>query len=128
MTYLVSRPRPDVERLESSAVDSSFPSGHVAAAAAYGALVIIVYWHVRSRIVRALVIVFSVAMPLIVGWARMHRGMHHLTDVIAGLLLGIVSVVAQLVDDPPRRATHRADLGRDAGLTSGHLDVRAVVG
>jgi len=93
VTYLVARPRPDVERLESSPVDSSFPSGHVAAAAAYGALVIIVYWHVRNRLARACVIALSVAIPVIVGWARMYRGMHHLTDVLAGVLLGIVSVV-----------------------------------
>lgn len=92
VTYLVARPRPDVERLESSPVDSSFPSGHVAAAAAYGALVIIVYWHVRNRLARALVIALSVAIPVIVGWARLYRGMHHLTDVLAGVLLGIVSV------------------------------------
>ena len=32
-------------------------------------------------------------MPFIVGIARMYRGMHHLTDVIAGVLLGVVSVV-----------------------------------
>jgi len=93
VTYIVSRPRPDVQRLESSPVDSSFPSGHVAAAAAYGALIVIVYWHTRNRVARGLVVALCVALPLIVGWARMYRGMHHLTDVIAGLLLGIVSVV-----------------------------------
>jgi undecaprenyl-diphosphatase len=93
VTYLVARPRPDVERLESSPVDSSFPSGHVAAAAAYGALVIIVYWHSRRRVARAAIVVLSVAVPVIVAWARMYRGMHHLTDVIAGVLLGIMSVV-----------------------------------
>lgn len=92
VTYLIARPRPE-NGLESSPVDSSFPSGHVAAAAAYGALVIIVYWHVRNRLARALVIALSVAIPVIVGWARMYRGMHHLTDVLAGVLLGIVSVV-----------------------------------
>ena len=116
VTYLVSRPRPDVERLESSAVDSGFPSGHVAAAAAYGALIIIVYWHVHSRIARATVIVVSVAMPLVVGWARMHRGMHHLTDVIAGLLLGIVSVLLSwwMI----HRAVRRTELTSDKALVS----------
>ncbi len=93
VTYVVARPRPDVERLESSPVDSSFPSGHVAAAAAYGALIVIVFWHVRNRVARAAIVVFSIAIPLIVAWARMYRGMHHLTDVIAGALLGIASVV-----------------------------------
>ncbi len=92
VTYLVARPRPDVERLESSPVDSSFPSGHVAAGAAYGALIIILYWHVRNRVARACIVVLCVAIPVIVGWARMYRGMHHLTDVLAGVLLGIVSV------------------------------------
>ena len=51
------------------------------------------YWHTRNRVARGLVVALCVALPLIVGWARMYRGMHHLTDVIAGLLLGIVSVV-----------------------------------
>ncbi len=32
-------------------------------------------------------------MPFIVGVARMYRGMHHLTDVIAGVVLGVASVV-----------------------------------
>jgi undecaprenyl-diphosphatase len=93
VTTLVSRPRPDVKQLDSSPVDSSFPSGHVAAAAVYGALVIVVFWHVRSRVARTAVVVLSVAIPIIVGWARMYRGMHHLTDVAAGLVLGIVSVL-----------------------------------
>ncbi len=52
ITYLVGRSRPDVERLDTSPVDSSFPSGHVAAAAAYGALVIIVFWHTRNWWIR----------------------------------------------------------------------------
>ena len=93
VTTLVAPAPARRERLESSPVDSSFPSGHVAAAAVYGALVIVVYWHVRSRVARASVIVLSVAIPVIVGLARMYRGMHNLTDVIAGLVLGIVSVV-----------------------------------
>jgi membrane-associated phospholipid phosphatase len=93
ITFLVSRPRPDVERLETSPVDTSFPSGHVAAGAAYGALIIIVFWHTRRTWARMLIVALSIAVPAIVGWARLYRGMHHLTDVIAGVVLGVVSVV-----------------------------------
>ena len=93
VTWIVARPRPDVERLDGSPVDSSFPSGHAAAAACYVALAIVVFWHTRKRWIRALVVVVTVSMPFIVGIARMYRGMHHLTDVIAGALLGVTSVV-----------------------------------
>ena len=96
-TWIVSRPRPDVERLDSSPVGSSFPSGHVAAAVAYGAVAVVVFQRVRNRVVRAIVVVVIVAVPVIVAWARMYRGMHYLTDVIAGALLGAASVIAVVV-------------------------------
>jgi membrane-associated phospholipid phosphatase len=92
ITFLVGRSRPDVERLDSSPVGSSFPSGHVAAAAAYGALAIIVFWHTRSKWIRLATLLLIVAIPVIVGASRMYRGMHFLSDVIAGAALGVLSV------------------------------------
>ena len=92
VTYMIGRPRPD-DPLETSPVNSSFPSGHVAAAAAYGALVIIVFWHTRKFWIRALVILFSVLVPLVVALSRMYRGMHFLSDVVAGAALGVAAVV-----------------------------------
>ncbi|WP_051062738.1 phosphatase PAP2 family protein [Ilumatobacter nonamiensis] len=93
VSFIVGRPRPDVERLLDSPVDSSFPSGHVAAATVYGALVIIVFWHTRNRWIRALAVVLLVAVVLAVALARMYQGMHYLSDVVAGVVLGIVSLV-----------------------------------
>ena len=49
----------------------------------------------RSRGSSSSVVV--VAVPIIVAWARMYRGMHYLTDVIAGALLGAASVIAVVV-------------------------------
>lgn len=92
-TFIVKRPRPDVERLLDSPVNSSFPSGHVAAATVYAALAFIVLWHTRRMWLRALAVVLAVAAPLIVAWARMYQGMHFLTDVIGGMILGLASVV-----------------------------------
>jgi membrane-associated phospholipid phosphatase len=105
VTYLVARPRPD-DRLESSPVNSSFPSGHVAAAAAYSALVIVVFWHTRKWWIRALVIVVSAAIPIVVAMSRMYRGMHFLSDVVAGAALGFAAVALSwwLI----RRAVHRS--------------------
>ena len=92
-TWLVGRPRPDVPRLEESPVDSSWPSGHVAAATAYAAIAVVVFWRVENKVVRAITVVLVIAVPVIVGWARTYAGMHHLTDVVSGAVLGAVCVV-----------------------------------
>lgn len=101
VTWLVGRPRPDVPRLEESPVDSSWPSGHTAAATAYAAMVVVVWWHVDNRAVRIATVVVAIAVPLIVGWSRTYAGMHHVTDVIAGAVLGAVwvAVVWRLLHD-----------------------------
>ena len=92
VTWIVKRPRPPVEQLDGSPVSSSFPSGHVAAAVCYSAIAIVVFWHTRRTWARVLAVVLSIAVPLIVGWARAYRGMHHVSDVVAGVVLGAVTV------------------------------------
>ena len=92
VTWMVGRPRPDVARLEMSPVDSSFPSGHAAAAVVYSAIVVVVFWHTRRFWIRFMFSVLAVAVAVIVGLSRLYRGMHHLTDVFAGFALGAVSI------------------------------------
>jgi membrane-associated phospholipid phosphatase len=94
-SLIVPRERPTVPRLESLPVDASYPSGHTAAAIAlYGGLLLLLISRVRNTAVTVLAWAFIVAIPLFVGWARMYRGMHHLTDTGAGVLLGIGALVA----------------------------------
>ncbi len=90
---IIGRPRPEVEQLLHSPVDTSFPSGHVAAATVYAALAIIVFWHTRSSWARGLAVIAAIIVPAVVGWARMYQGMHYLSDVIAGVALGAVSLI-----------------------------------
>ena len=92
VTSIVGRPRPDVPRLEDSPVNSSYPSGHVAAATVYGAFVVIVFWHTTSRWIRSLSVGVFVAVLGAVVWSRLYQGMHFLSDVIAGIVLGLVSL------------------------------------
>ncbi len=105
VTYLVARPRPDVARLEGSSVDSSFPSGHAAAAVVYSAVLIVVFWHTRKWWVRIIAGIVTLSVAVIVAVSRVYRGMHYLTDVIAGCLLGAASVVCcwWLIDRVLRR-------------------------
>lgn len=96
-TTIVSRPRPDVVHLQDSPVNSSFPSGHVAAATAYLAIALVVSWHVRGRLARAAVWAVPVLVTAAVAWARLYQGMHFLSDVLFGMVLGIWSVAVAAI-------------------------------
>ena len=124
VTTIVGRHRPDVPRLDGSPVGSSFPSGHTAAAAAYLAIAAVVFWHTGKRWARWLVAVGTGVVPVIVALARMYRGMHFLSDTIAGALLGVGSVLLTVVvlgRSPEgsritrRRPGHRHTIAQDNG-------------
>jgi membrane-associated phospholipid phosphatase len=97
-TYVISRNRPAVPRLESLIVADSFPSGHTAAAVAlYGSLAIIVCAETRRRLWRAPVLILAVAAPIIVATSRVYRGMHNPTDVVSGALIGAACIAVSYV-------------------------------
>ncbi len=93
ITLIVGRPRPAAPRLDGSPVGSSFPSGHTAAAACYAGIVVVLVLHHHRRWVWTVGLAVVAAVTAAVGWARLYRGMHHLTDVVAGALLGTIAVV-----------------------------------
>jgi len=91
LTLLVDRNRPAVEHLDIAPPTSSFPSGHTAAAVVlYGAIAIIAADNFRSAGAVRVLMALAILIPPIVGVARIYRGMHYTTDVIAGAALGIV--------------------------------------
>jgi undecaprenyl-diphosphatase len=124
-SFVVDRPRPPIAHLDPIPPTGAFPSGHSAAAVAfYGAIAIIVCWHTRNRIARTIAIGAAFVVPLIVATSRMYRGMHHLSDVVVGLVIGLVSLgVTWLVVrngpasqlEPNRHARHT---GADAPVSS----------
>ncbi|MGZ4309954.1 MAG: phosphatase PAP2 family protein [Gaiellaceae bacterium] len=94
VTLLIHRERPDVHRLDQLPANTSYYSGHTAASVAvYCGLGMLITSRIHSPALRALSWVIAIAIPLMVGLSRMYRGMHHPTDVCAGLLIGIGSLV-----------------------------------
>jgi undecaprenyl-diphosphatase len=90
---VVSREAPDVERLDPVSPLGSYPSAHTAAATALlVAVTLLVGWHVGRRAIRVPLLVVLIAIPILVGFADLYRGTHHLTDVLAGYLAGLGSV------------------------------------
>ncbi|GAA2852616.1 phosphatase PAP2 family protein [Nonomuraea rubra] len=88
-TEAVGRHRPPVQHLDPAPPTSSFPSGHVSAAVAfYCGVALVLTTRVRGAAARAAIWTPAVLAPLAVGFSRLYRGMHFLTDVVWGLLLG----------------------------------------
>jgi membrane-associated phospholipid phosphatase len=92
-THLVGRTRPTVERLDPTPPTSSFPSGHVGAATALYATFALMATRIDNPLVRRLVITWCVLAPAFVTGARLYRGAHHVTDVVFGILNGVVCAV-----------------------------------
>jgi undecaprenyl-diphosphatase len=120
-SFAVDRARPPVGQLDAIPPTGAFPSGHVAAAVAfYGAIAIIVCWHTRNRLGRGVAIAAVVVLPPIVGMSRMYRGMHHLSDVVVGAVIGAASlfVVHRIVLRPEDAVTAPPQQSSAAAITT----------
>jgi membrane-associated phospholipid phosphatase len=112
--FFVDRDRPNVPRLESLPVDASYPSGHTAAGLAlYSGFALLLTRRMASTWTKVLVWAIALAIPPIVAVSRIYRGMHHPSDALAGLAMGIAALLlalllARVTDVVARR---RADWG-----------------
>lgn len=86
----ISRARPaDVAYYE--VVHYSFPSGHATTALAlYGMLAYFLYRHYDKYKYQKLCLWLAVVLSLLVGFSRIYLGVHYLSDVLAGFLLGVL--------------------------------------
>ena len=85
---LIGRHRPEIE-LDVTVVTSSFPSGHATAAVAvYGFLAYAIARVLPNIRERFEVAYWSAILILLIGLSRIFLGVHFLTDVIGGLLVG----------------------------------------
>jgi undecaprenyl-diphosphatase len=62
------------------------------------------------------------AVPCAVGLSRLYRGMHHPSDVVAGVVLGTLCILLAhrvVLAEPAGRRTLRAAPGRPSGVGVG---------
>jgi membrane-associated phospholipid phosphatase len=93
----VPRQRPSVPRLEDLEADTSYPSGHTAAAVAvYAGLVLLLTTRFTSSLTKALAWTGAILLISFVALSRMYQGMHHPLDVLGGVLVGIGAILVAL--------------------------------
>ncbi len=110
------RPRPSIPRLGVGDPQASYPSGHVAASIClYGGLAVLAWVLTDKRWLQWTLTALAVVIPPGVGLCRMYRGFHHLSDVVAGAVLGLLwlTLCTRIVLLP---AVHR----RSGGTRTGH--------
>jgi undecaprenyl-diphosphatase len=113
----VGRPRPEVDEPIIEAFGKSFPSGHsMQAVVCYGALLLVVLPLLNGR-VRTLAIGGYVALFLAIGFSRLSLGVHFISDVLGGYVLGAAWLVGSVAlfeiwrEERGKRPTHVTEEG-----------------
>lgn len=88
---IVDRMRPQLPGLDPQLPPtSSFPSGHLSATISlFGALAVLVLGHARARLPRVMALGAAVVVPVGVGLARLHLGVHHPLDLVGSVVLAV---------------------------------------
>ena len=89
-TAVVGRERPPVERLDPTPPTSSYPSGHVGASTALYVSFALMATRISNVVARRVVITLCIIAPLLVSYARLYRGAHHVSDIVVGILTGLL--------------------------------------
>ncbi|WP_129338314.1 phosphatase PAP2 family protein [Cellulomonas endophytica] len=108
---LVGRARPTVQDALEHAPGFSFPSGHATNSAACATALVLLLRPVLRRRPLGLVAALAAAVVAVTAADRVLLGVHHPSDVLAGLLVGSLTTAASYVGwsrwrPPPARAAH----------------------
>ncbi|HOX60969.1 MAG TPA: phosphatase PAP2 family protein [Candidatus Magasanikbacteria bacterium] len=99
VTYLAKiyfdRPRPlNAAILETS---GSFPSGHATVAIAfYGYLAYLLFKNTKNILYRFLIVFSAIIVALVIGFSRLYLGVHYLSDVGVGYLVGFAGLAVSI--------------------------------
>jgi membrane-associated phospholipid phosphatase len=118
---VVHRARPVVADPVAHAAGMSFPSGHAQSAIVACSVLLLVFLPALRGPARVLAVAAAVAMVLAIGFARVTLGVHFVSDVLAGYVLGAAWVAGMIAAfNALRRESGRAEADARGGLEPHH--------
>ena len=110
LKVLVGRHRPTVPSPVDHALGGSFPSGHALTSFTALGLLVLLTWPRLTGWTRSITVVAAIVLVVAVGFSRLILGVHYLTDVLGGWLLGLLvlaaaSAIPQSAFPAPSRVT-----------------------
>jgi undecaprenyl-diphosphatase len=90
----VNRARPVLPDPVAHANGLSFPSGHAQSAMVAACVLLVVFWPALGGARRLAAVTLAAAGVLAIGFSRVALGVHYVSDVLAGYLLGVAWVMA----------------------------------
>lgn len=85
---LVHRARPVLDVPVDRAPGASFPSGHALTSLVAVGVLLVVLWPLINRALRTALTIVGVAVVLLVGFSRVILGVHFVSDVLGGWIIG----------------------------------------
>ncbi|MEN9413668.1 MAG: hypothetical protein RLZZ342_755 [Candidatus Parcubacteria bacterium] len=87
----LERPRPAAQLAAFAESGFSFPSGHATNAFAFGTFLALLLWHhLPAGRMRIFVALLPLLFAALIAFGRVYLGVHYVSDVCVGALLGIV--------------------------------------
>lgn len=118
---VVHRTRPVVADPVAHAAGMSFPSGHAQSAIVACSVLLLVFLPALHGRLRVAAVVAAAAMVLAIGFARVTLGVHYVSDVLAGYVLGAAWVAAMVAAfNALRRESGRPETTLMRGLEPHH--------
>lgn len=93
LKHIIRRPRP--ERIQIITEKGySFPSGHsMVSFAYYGFLIYLIYKNIKNNKIKFPLMIFLSLLILFIGASRVYLGVHYVTDVLGGFIVGFIYLV-----------------------------------
>ena len=87
---LIARQRPEFKDPFEKLIGYGFPSGHSTTSLLLAGMILyLLLPHIRSPFYRWGLILFNVGLVLLISFSRLFLGLHYLTDIFGGYLLGL---------------------------------------
>ena len=88
LKYLIQRARPENALMKLT--DYSFPSGHALMSTIFFFLLYFLYKeNLKNKFRRKIFLSICIILPILISFSRLYLNIHWLTDVIAGMIIGI---------------------------------------